>query len=168
MGQWQGSPRGLLVATLGCGRCGVEIHLQCPTDERQQRRTLALIRALSVLHQLLTHLALLGSLWHGRASRILHRGGANLLRHSVATSMLRVGATLDTIGAVLQHRSATTTAHYAKVDVPMLLQVTQPWPGESPCSARTYSVTPICTGHSASNPHPIRLAPVVRHQFPEG
>jgi len=59
--------------------------------------------------------------------------GANLLRHSAATSMLRAGATLDTIGAILRHRSATTTAHYAKVDVPMLLQVTQPWPGEASC-----------------------------------
>ncbi len=59
--------------------------------------------------------------------------GANLLRHSAATSMLRAGATLDTIGAVLRHRSATTTAHYAKVDVSMLLQVAQPWPGEASC-----------------------------------
>jgi site-specific recombinase XerD len=54
--------------------------------------------------------------------------GANLLRHSAATAMLRAGATLDTIGTVLRHRSATTTAHYAKVDIPMLLQVAQPWP----------------------------------------
>lgn len=59
--------------------------------------------------------------------------GANLLRHSAATSMLRAGATLDTIGAVLRHRSATTTAHYAKVDIPMLLQVAQPWPGAASC-----------------------------------
>jgi len=59
--------------------------------------------------------------------------GANLLRHSAATSMLRVGATLDTIGAVLRHRSATTTAHYAKVDIPMLLQVAQLWPGAASC-----------------------------------
>jgi len=59
--------------------------------------------------------------------------GANLLRHSAATSMLRAGATLDTIGTVLRHRSSTTTAHYAKVDVPMLLQVAQPWPGDASC-----------------------------------
>lgn len=59
--------------------------------------------------------------------------GANLLRHSAATSMLRAGATLDTIGAVLRHRSTTTTAHYAKVDIPMLLQIAQPWPGEASC-----------------------------------
>ena len=59
--------------------------------------------------------------------------GANLLRHSAATSMLRAGATLDTIGAVLRHRSATTTAHYAKVDIPMLLEVAQLWPGAASC-----------------------------------
>lgn len=59
--------------------------------------------------------------------------GANLLRHSAATTMLRAGTTLDTVGTVLRHRSATTTAHYAKVDIPMLLQIAQPWPGEASC-----------------------------------
>jgi len=59
--------------------------------------------------------------------------GAGLLRHSAATSMLRAGATLDTIGTVLRHRSTSTTAHYAKVDIPMLLHVAQPWPGEPSC-----------------------------------
>lgn len=54
--------------------------------------------------------------------------GANLLRHSAATAMLRGGATLDTVGAVLRHRSPDMTAHYAKVDVTMLLQIAQPWP----------------------------------------
>ena len=49
--------------------------------------------------------------------------GANLLRHFAATSMLRGGATLDTIDTVLRHRSTTTTAHYAKVDIPMLLEI---------------------------------------------
>jgi integrase/recombinase XerD len=59
--------------------------------------------------------------------------GANLLRHSAATSMLRAGATLDAVGTVLRHRSANTTAHYAKVDVAMLRQVVQPWPGSVSC-----------------------------------
>jgi site-specific recombinase XerD len=59
--------------------------------------------------------------------------GANLLRHSAATGMLRAGATLDGIGAVLRHRSADTTAHYAKVDVAMLQTIIQPWPGEVAC-----------------------------------
>lgn len=59
--------------------------------------------------------------------------GANLLRHSAATSMLRAGATLDAVGTVLRHRSIDTTAHYAKVDVTMLQLIAQPWPGEAPC-----------------------------------
>lgn len=59
--------------------------------------------------------------------------GAHLLRHSAATSMLRAGATLDMIGAVLRHQSLNTTAHYAKVDVDMLLRVAQPWPRSASC-----------------------------------
>lgn len=57
--------------------------------------------------------------------------GANLLRHSAATAMLRGGATLDMVGAVLRHRSPDMTAHYAKVDVLMLQQIAQPWPGDA-------------------------------------
>lgn len=56
--------------------------------------------------------------------------GANLFRHSAATAMLRGGATLDTVGAVLRHGSPNVTGHYAKVDVLMLQQVAQPWPGD--------------------------------------
>jgi len=59
--------------------------------------------------------------------------GTNLMRHSAATSMLRAGATLEVIGTVLRHRSLDTTAHYAKVDVIMLRQVAQPWPGAAEC-----------------------------------
>lgn len=59
--------------------------------------------------------------------------GACLLRHSAATSMLRSGATLEAVGTVLRHRSLDMTAHYAKVDVAMLEQITQSWPGELPC-----------------------------------
>lgn len=56
--------------------------------------------------------------------------GANLLRHSAATSMLRAGATLDAISSVLRHRSLDTTVHYAKIDTTLLGSVTQPWPEE--------------------------------------
>jgi integrase/recombinase XerD len=59
--------------------------------------------------------------------------GTNLLRHSAATAMLRAGATLDAIGAVLRHQSTDTTAHYAKVDVAMLQQIAQSWPGDASC-----------------------------------
>ena len=57
--------------------------------------------------------------------------GANLLRHTTATMMLRGGATLDEIGTVLRHKSPDTTAHYAKVDFAALEQIAQPWPKES-------------------------------------
>lgn len=59
--------------------------------------------------------------------------GAHLLRHSAATTMLRSGNSLDTISAVLRHRASDSTAHYAKVDIGMLAQVAQPWPGGTSC-----------------------------------
>jgi integrase/recombinase XerD len=58
--------------------------------------------------------------------------GAHLLRHSVATSMLGDGILLTAIGALLRHTSIETTAIYAKVDVNMLKEVVQPWPGAEP------------------------------------
>jgi integrase/recombinase XerD len=57
--------------------------------------------------------------------------GANPLRHTAASMMLRAGATLDEIGIILRHKSPDTTAHYAKVDVAALQQIAQPWPKES-------------------------------------
>jgi site-specific recombinase XerD len=59
--------------------------------------------------------------------------GAHVLRHSAATTMLRQGATLASVGAVLRHRSAMTTAHYAKVDFGLLSEIAQPWPEASSC-----------------------------------
>src|SRR6266851_5585522 len=61
------------------------------------------------------------------------RGAAHLLRHSVATSMLRHGASLHEIGALLRHRSIATTQIYAKVDVIALQTIAQPWPEVPPC-----------------------------------
>lgn len=56
------------------------------------------------------------------------RGAAHLLRHSIASSMLQHGASLQEISALLRHRSVETTAIYAKVDVRRLQQIAQPWP----------------------------------------
>jgi len=56
------------------------------------------------------------------------RGAAHLLRHSVATSMLREGASLQDIAALLRHRSIQTTQIYAKVDFASLRPIAQPWP----------------------------------------
>ena len=61
------------------------------------------------------------------------RGAAHLLRHSVATSMLRHGASLQDIAALLRHRSVTTTEIYAKVDVMALRTIAQPWPEVPSC-----------------------------------
>jgi site-specific recombinase XerD len=54
--------------------------------------------------------------------------GAHLLRHSLATSMLRSGATMGEIGEVLRHRLANTTEIYAKVDFDGLRSMAHPWP----------------------------------------
>lgn len=59
--------------------------------------------------------------------------GANLLRHSAATAMLRSGCTLETVSTVLRHRSLDMTGYYAKVDVDMLMKIAQPWPEGAPC-----------------------------------
>jgi integrase/recombinase XerD len=54
--------------------------------------------------------------------------GAHRLRHTAATEMLRAGATLSEIGQVLRHRSGTSTATYARVDIERLRTVARPWP----------------------------------------
>jgi integrase/recombinase XerD len=61
------------------------------------------------------------------------RGAAHLLRHSVATSLLRSGASLQEVAALLRHRSIGTTQIYAKVDVTALRKIAQPWPEVQPC-----------------------------------
>jgi site-specific recombinase XerD len=61
------------------------------------------------------------------------RGAAHVLRHSIASSMLRNGATLREIADVLRHRSIKTTEIYAKVDVDALGQIAQPWPEVRVC-----------------------------------
>lgn len=72
----------------------------------------------------------------GIVSRVLNRGGftdlptgSHVFRHSLASAWLRGGADLDQIGVALRHTSRDTTAIYAKVDIEMLGDVAQPWPG---------------------------------------
>jgi len=67
-----------------------------------------------------------------RAGVASDRKGAHLLRHSLATEMLRNGASLDEIGEVLRHRSSDTTAIYAKVDLAALRALALPWIGGCP------------------------------------
>jgi len=54
--------------------------------------------------------------------------GAHLLRHSLATSMLRSGAKMREIGGILRHRALNSTEIYAKVDFEGLRSLAHPWP----------------------------------------
>jgi site-specific recombinase XerD len=61
----------------------------------------------------------------------LERTGAHRLRHSLATEMLRAGASLPEVGQVLRHRSMLSTSIYAKVDQNALRPLARPWPGNA-------------------------------------
>ncbi len=61
-------------------------------------------------------------------SGFAHRG-AHLFRHSLASELLRSGATLSQIGQVLGHAHPDTTRIYAKVDLEGLRSLSLPWPG---------------------------------------
>lgn len=54
--------------------------------------------------------------------------GSHILRHSLATNLVRAGASLNEIGDLLRHRSRATTMIYAKLDTDGLRSIAQPWP----------------------------------------
>jgi site-specific recombinase XerD len=56
------------------------------------------------------------------------RRGAHTLRHALACTMLRRGASLIEIGQILRHRNPDTTALYAKVDIASLRALAPAWP----------------------------------------
>jgi site-specific recombinase XerD len=55
--------------------------------------------------------------------------GTHIFRHTLATGMLRGGASLREIGYLLRHRDEDTTRLYAKVDLVRLRTLALPWPG---------------------------------------
>jgi integrase/recombinase XerD len=55
--------------------------------------------------------------------------GAHTLRHTLASDLLRRGASLDEIGRILRHKDVSTTAIYAKVDMGTLRPLAMRWPG---------------------------------------
>ena len=55
--------------------------------------------------------------------------GAHLFRHSLATDLLRSGASFDEIGQLLRHERTDSTRIYAKLDIEKLRTLSQPWPG---------------------------------------
>ena len=58
--------------------------------------------------------------------------GAHQFRHGLASDMLRQGASLAEIGAVLGHQHPDTTRIYAKIDLKALHTLAQRWPGGVP------------------------------------
>jgi integrase/recombinase XerD len=54
--------------------------------------------------------------------------GAYVFRHTVASRMVRRGASLKEVADFLGHRSLDTAAVYAKLDLPALREVALPWP----------------------------------------
>jgi len=65
-----------------------------------------------------------------RARLEVPRPGPHLLRHTLATHLVQHGASLKAVADVLGHRSLNTTGIYAKVNLPMLARIAQPWPKE--------------------------------------
>ena len=83
-------------------------------------------------------LAPVGPLTRGGVSVIVRRScvragiepvGAHRLRHTVACDLLAAEAGLAEIGELLRHRSVTSTAIYARVDIETLRGVALEWPG---------------------------------------
>ena len=56
--------------------------------------------------------------------------GAHVFRHTLATKMLRHGASLGEIGELLRHQHPDTTQIYAKVDLSALRPLALRWPGD--------------------------------------
>lgn len=54
--------------------------------------------------------------------------GPHRMRHALAGELLRRGVGLVAISQVLRHQDLATTGVYAKVDLPALRRVAQPWP----------------------------------------
>ncbi len=54
--------------------------------------------------------------------------GAHLLRHTLATRLIRRGASLKEIADLLGHRCLESTRVYAKLDLASLREAAQPWP----------------------------------------
>ena len=106
-------------------------------DGRPQTAADALfIRSRAPFHALANHCAI--SMIAAQAMRRAgvvcpSRGAAHVLRHSVASSMLRQGASLQEIAGVFFFNDTATTEIYTKVDVVTLQQIAQPWPEVKSC-----------------------------------
>jgi site-specific recombinase XerD len=64
-----------------------------------------------------------------RAGIPIHRGGAHLLRHSLATRLVEQRRPIKEVADLLGHQCIDTTSFYVKVAVPQLADVALPFPG---------------------------------------
>jgi site-specific recombinase XerD len=123
--------KGLVQARLPLPR---DVGAALATYLRTGRPTCATRRVFVCLkapHRGLGHPATVSTLVHcalNRAGLTPPTTGAHLLRHSLATNLLRHGTSLGDIGEVLRHQQLQTTEIYAKVDVDRLRTLAQPWP----------------------------------------
>jgi site-specific recombinase XerD len=67
-----------------------------------------------------------------RAGIPIQRGGAHLLRHSLATRLVEQRRPIKEVADLLGHRNIDTTSLYVKVAVPQLADVALPFPGGAP------------------------------------
>ncbi len=67
-----------------------------------------------------------------RAGVMVQRGGAHLLRHSLATRLVEQRRPIKEVADLLGHRNIDTTAIYVKVALPQLADVALPFPGGAP------------------------------------
>ena len=67
-----------------------------------------------------------------RAGVVVPRGGAHLLRHSLATRLVEQRRPIKEVADLLGHRNIDTTARSVKVALPQLADVARPFPGGAP------------------------------------
>lgn len=68
-----------------------------------------------------------------QAGVVSPRLGAHMFRHSIATTLLNEGLSLQTIATVLRHSSLESTRLYTKVDQALLQEVVLSWPEATSC-----------------------------------
>jgi len=56
------------------------------------------------------------------------RFGAHLMRRTVASRMIQKGASIKEIADVLRHRDLKTISLYTKINMPLLREISAPWP----------------------------------------
>ena len=96
-----------------CGSRSVFVRLTPPHDPYGDSNTFARIVRRAML----------------RAAVDAPSKGTHIFRHTLATEMLRGGASLREIGQLLRHRDEDTTRLYAKVDLVRLRTLALAWPG---------------------------------------